>query len=164
NCAECHTTLPGWTPATFDHTSFPLTNGHSGVDCAQCHDPNDYANISPDCYACHQADYDNTTNPSHVAASISIDCMECHTTNPGWKPADFPIHDAQFFPIYSGAHRGEWSSCTQCHEDLNNYASFTCLTCHEHSQSTMDDKHSGESGYTYNSMACLECHPRGSGD
>jgi hypothetical protein len=164
DCMECHTTMPGWKPATFDHNSFPLTNGHSNVSCAQCHDPSDYSNVSTDCYSCHEQDYMNTTNPGHVAASISIDCMECHTTMPGWKPAEFPIHDAQFFPIYSGSHRGEWNSCSQCHEDLNNYASFTCLTCHEHSQSRMDDKHSGESGYTYNSIACLECHPRGSGD
>jgi hypothetical protein len=25
----------------------------------------------------------------------------------------------------------------------------------------MDDKHSGENDYQYNSIACLECHPRG---
>lgn len=163
-CTECHSTAPGWSPATFDHTIFPLTQGHATVLCDQCHDPGDYSNVSADCYACHQLDYNNTTNPNHLAASISIDCMECHTTMPGWKPASFEIHDAQFFPIYSGSHRGEWNSCTQCHEDLSNYASFTCLSCHEHSQSRMDDKHSGEQGYEYNSIACLECHPRGSED
>jgi len=98
-----------------------------------------------------------------MGASISTDCMECHTTMSGWKPAKFTIHDAQFFPIYSGSHKGEWNRCTQCHEDLNNYANFTCLTCHEHNKSRMDSEHHEEGGYQYNSIACLECHPRGVG-
>jgi hypothetical protein len=87
--------------------------------------------------------------------------MECHTTLPGWKPADFPIHDGQFFPIYSGSHLGTWDNCTQCHEDANNYAGFTCLSCHEHSQSSMDSEHNEVNDYTYNSVACLDCHPTG---
>jgi hypothetical protein len=161
DCILCHTTRPGWKPAIFDHSSFPLTEGHADVDCAQCHDPNDYSNISTECYSCHQDDYTGTTNPNHVSAGISTNCLECHTTLPGWKPADFPIHDGQFFPIYSGSHRGTWDNCAQCHEDPNNYASFTCLTCHEHSQSRMDDVHSEEADYSYNSVACLDCHPTG---
>jgi hypothetical protein len=27
----------------------------------------------------------------------------------------------------------------------------------------MDDKHSGVSGYSYNSLACYQCHPTGNG-
>ena len=165
DCMFCHTTAPGWTPANFDHTSFPLTEGHTGVDCAQCHDVNNFANVSSECFSCHQEDYTGAANPNHIAADISTNCLECHTTLPDWKPADFPIHDAQFFPIYSGKHQGEWdNNCTQCHQDLNNYATFTCLSCHEHSQADMDDKHSGETDYQYNSLACLDCHPMGEGE
>jgi hypothetical protein len=153
-----------WGSESFTHQFFPLTQGHAGVDCTQCHDMNDFNSVSPECYACHQDDYNNASNPNHVAAEISINCLECHTTMPEWKPAQFPIHDAQFFPIYSGEHRGEWDNCTQCHQDLNNYSSFTCLTCHEHSQSRMDDKHSEMPDYSYNSVACLECHPTGKED
>jgi hypothetical protein len=28
----------------------------------------------------------------------------------------------------------------------------------------MDSKHRGENGYSYNSVACLNCHPRGIAD
>jgi hypothetical protein len=28
----------------------------------------------------------------------------------------------------------------------------------------MDDEHRDEPGYSYNSVACLKCHPRGTGD
>jgi hypothetical protein len=163
-CMECHTTLPGWKPAEFPmHDAiFPLTEGHAVFDCNRCHTADDYSNISSDCFSCHQADYDATTNPGHVAADLSTDCMECHTTLPGWKPADFPVHDAQFFPIFSGAHLGQWDNCTDCHTNTANYAVFSCIDCHAHNKADMDDKHPGEvSNYQYNSMACLDCHPTG---
>ena len=166
NCLECHTTLPGWKPAEFamHDALFPLTEGHAIRECNRCHNLGDYSNISSDCYSCHQADYTNSTNPSHVSANLSTNCQECHTTMPGWKPAGFPVHDAGFFPIYSGVHQGEWAECTDCHTNTGNYAVFTCIDCHAHNRTEMDDKHLGEvQGYQYNSVACLECHPRISG-
>ena len=42
--------------------------------------------------------------------------------------------------------------------------SSTCLNCHEHSRSEMDDNHNEVSGYVYDSQACLSCHPNGRGD
>ncbi len=165
DCMECHTTLPGWKPASFamHDAIFPLTEGHAINECNRCHNPDDYSNISADCFSCHQDDYNATTNPGHIAAELSTDCMECHTTLPGWKPAEFPVHDAQFFPIYSGAHQGKWDNCSDCHTNTANYAVFTCIDCHAHNKADMDDKHLGEvSGYQYNSAACMECHPRGS--
>jgi hypothetical protein len=162
DCAYCHSLNAfDWGSESFNHQFFPLTLGHNIGDCSSCHSPGSFSNTPTDCFACHQDDYQATTNPAHGAAGISTSCLECHTTQPGWKPADFPIHDAGFFPIYSGSHRGEWDNCTQCHQDPNNYANFTCLTCHEHSQAQMDDKHSGEGDYQYNSAACLDCHPTG---
>lgn len=164
-CLECHSTDPGWEPALFPgHDAlFPLTDGHAGPECNDCHTGNNYQNLSPECYACHQADYNNTTNPDHLAAGIPTDCQECHTTLPGWKPAEFTMHDAQFFPIYSGAHRGKWDNCSDCHTNPANYAVFSCIDCHAHNRRDMDDEHSGEvQGYQYNSQACLQCHPSGS--
>ncbi|HKJ01704.1 MAG TPA: hypothetical protein VJ997_04595, partial [Longimicrobiales bacterium] len=67
----------------------------------------------------------------------------------------------QYFPIYSGKHRGEWNSCGDCHTTPTDLSVFSCLTCHEHNQKDMDDKHKGRSGYVYESGACLSCHPRG---
>ena len=43
-----------------------------------------------------------------------------------------------------------------------NYAQFSCIDCHQHSnQSEVDSHHSQVSGYVYDSQACLTCHPQG---
>ena len=164
-CFDCHLmTAFAWGGAGFNHSYFPLTQGHATYDCNNCHTGTDYSDISAECFSCHQADYNASTNPNHLAADISTSCLECHTTMPGWKPAEFPIHDPLFFPIYSGKHSGEWNSCTECHSNPANYSLFTCIDCHEHNRADMDDKHSGENDYEYTSLACLDCHPRGSED
>lgn len=159
-CESCHTT-DGWRPATFDHdlTRFPLTGAHLQVDCERCHPGGRYTGTPTDCYSCHRADYDATTNPDHRAAGFPTDCQACHTTD-AWRPASFD-HDARFFPIYSGRHRGEWSSCTDCHVNPGNYAVFECIFCHAHTRAEMNDKHDGVGGYSYQSAACYRCHPRG---
>ncbi len=162
DCAECHKMDAfSWSGSSFTHSFFPLTQGHSINDCSKCHQDSDYSNISPDCLSCHESDYLSTTSPSHQQADLSTNCVECHTTNPGWKPADFPQHDV-VFPIYSGEHNGEWASCVDCHTNPNNYSLFTCIDCHEHNKNDMDDEHQGIGGYLYSSPACLECHPNGS--
>ena len=164
NCTQCHTTKPGWKPATFDHSLFPLTLGHNISDCSKCHINGNYSNVSSDCKSCHQTDYNSTTNPVHSSLSFSTTCTECHTTNPGWKPASYAQHDALSFPIYSGRHRGQWNSCTDCHSNSSNYKEFNCLSCHAHNKTEMDDKHKGMTNYAYNSVSCLNCHPRGVAD
>lgn len=156
DCAVCHTTNPGWIPATLNHSFFPLTLGHDLESCTACHINNDYVNTPTECVACHLNDYNTTTDPNHVAANFPTDCAVCHTTNPGWMPATFN-HDGLYFPIYSGAHEGEWNNCIDCHINTSNYSVFTCVTCH--TQNDMDDDHSDVSGYIYESNACLSCHP-----
>jgi hypothetical protein len=165
NCDDCHTTSPGWIPASFQiHDSYYALNGaHAAVasNCYLCHAGN--YNITPNnCYACHTSDYNGTTDPSHLAAHFPTDCASCHSEN-AWKPATFD-HDGQYFPIYSGEHRGEWSSCSDCHTQASNYAFFSCTDCHEHNKTDMDDEHNGVSGYVYNSTNCLACHPTGKAD
>lgn len=158
DCASCHSTSPGWTPATINHDFFPLTQGHDIQDCTRCHTNGMYSGLSSECVTCHQSDYDQTSNPNHLAANFPTDCAACHTTNPGWTPAEFD-HDAQYFPIYSGTHRQAWNDCTDCHTNSSNYAEFSCFQCHGQSQTNND--HSEVNGYSYNSMACYECHPNG---
>ncbi|WP_162879985.1 hypothetical protein [Lutibacter oceani] len=157
-CTACHTT-GGWTPATFDHDFFPLTLGHDINDCKQCHITNNYADASPECVSCHLNDFNTTSDPDHQSAGFSTECTACHTTG-GWTPATFD-HDSQYFPIYSGKHQGEWDKCTDCHT-TNNYATFSCIDCHEHSnKAEVDSDHRGENGYVYESNACYRCHPDG---
>jgi len=160
-CQNCHTTN-AWRPANFDHntTRFPLTGAHTRVDCALCHIGGRYTGTPTDCVACHQQDYNATTNPNHQGSGFPTQCQNCHTTS-AWRPANFN-HDGQYFPIYSGKHQGKWSTCADCHINPGNYRVFECILCHEHSNKTeVDNQHQGVSGYAYNSAACYRCHPTG---
>ncbi len=160
DCQLCHTTM-AWPGGTYNHstTSFPLTGAHTGTPCASCHVGGVYRGTPATCSSCHLADFNATVNPNHRTAMFPTDCLACHTTAT-WIGARFD-HDARYFPIYTGDHRGKWASCATCHTNSQNYAVFTCLTCHEHSRTKMDDKHKGRAGYSYTSAACLSCHPRG---
>lgn len=163
DCTECHS-QNAWTPSSFDHNSiYVLEGAHATIanDCLKCHSTG-YANTPNTCYGCHANDYNNTNDPSHSAANFPTDCTECHTQK-AWKPSTFD-HDGQYFPIYSGSHRGQWNSCTDCHTTANNYTLFSCIDCHEHNKTDMDSKHREESGYVYYSINCLDCHPNGKAD
>jgi hypothetical protein len=153
-CENCHNLNPGWSPASFDHSAFPLTLGHSIPACTDCHINGNYSSTPTDCYSCHQTDYNTSINPNHQSLNFSTLCTSCHTTNPGWKPAKYTQHDIQYFPIYSGKHKGTWDICSDCHTDPNNYAVFDCKSCHA-------DAHTGEN---YTNAQCYSCHPRGTGD
>ncbi|MEZ5103291.1 MAG: cytochrome c3 family protein [Draconibacterium sp.] len=165
NCVECHRIDAfAWSGTGINHDFFPLTKGHEINDCAACHKGDLTQPIASDCFSCHEANYNSTANPSHTSLGFSTNCTDCHTTNPGWKPAGFKEHDALYFPIYSGSHNGEWSRCTDCHTQAGSYNSFSCTDCHEHNKSDMDRKHREENGYVYSSPACFACHPTGRGE
>jgi len=155
-CETCHSPArTAWTGARFDHafTGFPLTGAHRALQCAACHTAGGFAGLSGDCFACHQAEYVATSNPSHATAGFGTQCASCHTTN-AWQPATFD-HD-RFFRIYSGRHRELWTSCAQCHQNPGNYSDFTCLQCH--GQTDTDPRHREVTGYRYESSACYACH------
>ncbi len=156
-CVTCHSTN-AWRPAAFNHaaTGFALTGGHASVACASCHPNGRFTGTPTDCYACHRTNYEAALNPPHAASGFGTTCTTCHTTT-AWQPSTWD-HDAQFFRIYSGTHRGRWTSCATCHTSPSNFAVFTCLQCH--SQSATDPHHSNVSGYRYDSNACYSCHRR----
>ncbi len=161
-CLRCHPG-PTWSGAVFDHASasggFELVGAHTSLGCTSCHQ----ADGTPkwpgvgdgDCVACHQSDYDG----QHGGSGYPTTCLTCHSRD-GWSGAVFD-HDAQQFPIFSGEHEGKWGDCTTCHFDPADYSRFTCLACHKHEQSEMDDEHKDVSGYAYDSARCYSCHPRG---
>jgi hypothetical protein len=163
SCETCHTTESGWTPATMDnHNDYFVLNGaHITTDCFACHEGN-YTATPNLCFGCHADNYNETTNPPHIASQFNTECETCHSET-AWTPATFD-HDAEFFPIYSGSHAGEWTNCIECHTTPNNYTLFSCIDCHDHNQTDMADEHNGISGYSWNSNACLECHPNGDGE
>jgi len=156
-CQNCHSTS-SWEGAAFDHSTsaFPLTGAHRNLDCQACHSGG-FAGTPTACVDCHRADYDATNDPNHASAGFSTNCQDCHSTT-SWEGATFD-HDASFFPINSGRHRGTWSACSDCHNVAGNFAVFTCFTCHGRNQT--DSHHTGVSGYVYESTACYSCHPDG---
>ncbi len=162
DCASCHTTDPEWKPATFNlHAEiYPLNGGHALIenDCIQCHQAG-YNNTPNTCVGCHLVDYNDTKDPKHTNAGFSDDCIQCHHEG-GWSPAEFD-HD-QSFPIYSGAHLGQWSDCVECHNIPDNFAEFSCIGCHTNPET--DNEHLGINGYVYQDNVCLVCHPTGSAD
>jgi hypothetical protein len=157
DCQTCHNTTQ-WLGAVFDHsrTRFPLTGVHTTVQCGSCHVGGRYAGTPTDCYSCHRKEYETVTNPNHLAAGFPKTCESCHSTTT-WTGAVFNHN----FPIYTGKHKGKWTTCNDCHTNASNYTVFSCLNCHAHAQTKMDDKHKNITGYAYNSLTCYSCHPRG---
>jgi len=161
DCRVCHDEN-AWAPAEYRHdlTGFPLTGAHARALCSDCHQSG-YAGTPRDCVACHQLEYDATSDPPHPAAGFPTDCERCHTTS-AWVPSTWD-HDT-LFPIDSGRHRDEWNACVDCHVQPSDFSIFECIFCHEHNQADTDQDHGDVSGYAYLSSACLECHPRGEED
>jgi nitrate/TMAO reductase-like tetraheme cytochrome c subunit len=157
DCTQCHSQTT-WDGATFDHatTRFPLTGAHTTSTCVSCHTGGNYQLTFTDCYACHQSDFALPTNPNHIASAFGHDCTPCHTTSV-WKPSTFN-HDQQYFKINSGRHRQEWTLCSDCHQSAGNYTQFTCISCHEHNQTSTDRDHQGVRNYLYSSPSCYSCH------
>lgn len=152
DCTSCHMISSfQWSGSGFDHSFFPLTLGHSTPKCSDCHTTGNYRDARPDCYSCHQQDYQSAANPSHTALGFQLSCTDCHTTNPGWSPAQFKLHDSQYFPIFSGTHNGKWSRCSECHTITGNYSQFNCIVCHANAHK----------GKNYTNAQCYECHPKG---
>lgn len=168
DCEMCHQTvswdLSNW---RYQHQTmlFPLVGAHTTLDCNACHG-NEMTllkgHLTTDCLDCHENVYTievNTADHPEVT-----ECSICHNTR-AWFPTEMAHHD-RFFPIYSGEHRGKWSSCNaECHIDQTDYSVFSCGlngVCHEHNKSKMDKEHRGEvNGYIYESWACYDCHPSG---
>lgn len=114
--------------------------------CGQRFD--DHAGFSS-CMGCHE---DERPTGHHEGQ----ECMACHGTRT-WDDGNFD-HD-RFFPT---PHHGV-SECADCHLG-GDTTDFTCTDCHEHSQANTDDEHDEIGNYTWESHACLACHPRGEED
>ncbi|MFN8411290.1 MAG: cytochrome c3 family protein [Anaerolineales bacterium] len=121
DCATCHNPS-SWDDASFDHSGFPLTGGHSNVDCKQCHTNGSFNKISTDCVSCH-------ADPGFHAGAFGINCASCHTTQ-AWSPAGFNFNhpEPRVEEGGSGVNHGG-ATCRQCHTSTVFQA--TCTACHE---------------------------------
>jgi hypothetical protein len=151
-CAQCHTTTQ-WQGATFTHTpNFPLTLGHAGRACNQCHTtPGVFTGLSTDCASCHTGTYQATTNPKHVAPAFPTNCTQCHNTT-RWTGASFS-HTTSF-PLADG-HAGR--ACNQCHTTPGVYTglSTTCSSCHLTTYQHTTNPNHVTAGFPTN---CTQCH------
>ena len=153
DCGTCHTTTD-WLNAKFDHAAYanyPLTGVHATLACTQCHTNNNYTSTPTACYSCHQADFNGTTNPNHVASGFPTDCSICHTTA-GWSPSSFN-HNNTAFPL-TGAHTS--LACSRCHTN-NNYTTLptSCYGCHQADWNGTSDPNHAAAGFP---TTCDTCH------
>jgi hypothetical protein len=151
DCQRCHTPV-GFTPAQFIHpASFPLTAGHGGRSCTECHTtPGVFTGLSTACASCHQQEFNATTSPNHAAAGFSTQCQTCHTTS-GWTGANF-LHTSRF-PL-TNAHAGQ--QCSACHTGgVYTGLSSTCVSCHQQDYSATTNPSHTSAGF---GTDCQQCH------
>jgi hypothetical protein len=187
-CETCHkATDASWNQGVFNHaTAFPLVGVHTAQPCGACHKNNVYRGTARDCYGCHKAKYDLTTNPKHVAAGFPTTCETCHkATDASWNQGVF--NHATVFPLVgvhtaqpcaachkNNVYRGTARDCYGCHKP--NYdqttnpkhvsAGFptTCETCHKATDASWNQGVFNHSSFfplvgVHVTQPCAACHP-----
>lgn len=155
-CQACHTTF-AWAPARVNHAVWwPLEGQHAATPCASCHGSGVFRGTSRACETCHQGRYQGA-HPDHAKLGLTSGCERCHTAV-GWNVMKTGWHD-KWFPTSTGDHKG--LGCSQCHQASMRVGDFTCTACHAHEQGKMASEHGDVGGYTWQSQACLGCHPTG---
>jgi len=163
-CVACHTPadIGRLTSAgqalTKPRTSTPFHQKLISQDCVACH--SDHAGVKryelkggfkhdllvqetrDQCQACHKAPLDA------LHKQITGNCIQCHSQEK-WTPATFE-HDKYF-----ALDRDHDTRCVTCHV-RNDYRSYTCYGCHEHTPSNIRRKHIEEGISQFDN--CVECH------
>lgn len=163
-CATCHkpeeigklTSLGQ--PILKPLTSTPFHQKLLRQDCLACH--SDHAGVKrfrvqgrfnhallladarKECQSCHKSPQD----PLH--RQITGNCGQCHGQEK-WVPAAFD-HDRHF-----ALDRDHNVKCATCHV-RNDYASYTCYGCHEHTPEKIRREHIEEGIRDFKD--CAECH------
>jgi hypothetical protein len=145
-CDRCHSPQ-SWLVADMvqkhARTRFALVGAHATASCQLCHTNQqkyEYVNVRTDCFGCHAADYQATSNPNHLASGLSTDCVQCHSITSNTWGTNFD-HAKTGFPLI-GAHRA--IPCIQCHVGAKfRGASAQCFSCHQKDyQATKNPTHS----------------------
>jgi len=164
-CEQCHTEASWQQVSARDahaRTRLPELGVHASLKCVDCHRQAAFQQFSgavTPCIACHQATFAATTSPAHAAMGFSSQCESCHQFTT-WDFALYRQHEA-IFGIYSGAHAGVWRNCASCHTSGSDYSVYSCTVCHAQARTDAEHQSLG-SAYSYQSSACLMCHPNGS--
>lgn len=150
DCTSCHSTS-AWSPSTFNHaaTAFPLTGKHVTVACLACH-PSQYTGTPSTCIACHQTDFNQSTEPNHQLAGFGTNCLTCHTTA-GWTPSSFNHSSTGF--VLTGAHTS--ALCSSCHATKFAGTPSDCYSCHQTDFSGTTSPNHVSQGFSHD---CTSCH------
>jgi len=173
-CTTCHTDHAGLNTKSamkgFEHKILPKTIIN---DCIACHQkPVDklHQQTTDACAKCHTtkawelefafnhdmvqpADRNNCVGCHETPAdafhrTVKDGCKKCHSTDK-WIPSTF--NHAAYFVLDSDHN----AKCATCHLN-NNYKTYTCYGCHEHTASNILQEHR-EEGIT-NLINCVSCH------
>lgn len=182
DCFACHTTFSGATTerCTICHkpedigklttlgqaiqkplTSTPFHQKLLKQDCLACH--SDHAGVKryhtdgrfnhlllqadarQECQSCHKSPSDS------LHRQITGNCSQCHSQQK-WVPASFDHN--KYFEL--DRHHNE--QCVTCHV-RNDYSTYTCYGCHEHSPDKIRREHIEEGIRDFRN--CVECHKSG---
>jgi len=154
NCISCH--------------SQPKNELHKQVSnsCVSCHSTSTWNNgirfnhsmiksnaAQSNCILCHQSPKDDF----HNTVKSTNNCLSCHTLTQ-WKPSTF-THNKYFV-----LDKNHSTDCKTCHtaSAKNDFKSYTCFGCHEHSMNSIRNEHleEGISNFTN----CVNCHKSGNED
>ena len=145
-------------PLTKPLTTTPFHQKLIRQDCTACH--SDHAGVKryrldgrfnhsllaadsrQECQSCHKAPGDA------LHKQISGNCSQCHSQDK-WAPATFD-HEKLF-----QLDRDHNVTCVTCHP-RNDYSTYTCYGCHEHTTDNIRRKHIKEGIRDYRN--CVECH------
>ena len=164
-CAACHIEQ-GWRPArkgagarVHELLRFPLTAGHTGVDCVRCHTARKakagspkariqaFAGLQTACSSCHQDPH---------GGRFGTTCDDCHSASTWSKPKRKGFdHDTTRFAL-KGQHARV--RCEGCHRPKGDYnrrfkgiAHDRCADCHA-------DVHTGTFVSVQPDARCEACH------
>jgi hypothetical protein len=150
DCERCHgTAADSWEGAKFNHAEYwPLKGAHKILDCNACHSKG--YNLPKECYGCHVADYNSTTDPNHKASGFPTTCADCHLpSHTSWSQAKFDHSD---FWALKGAHKT--LDCNACHSKGYNLPK-ECYGCHAADYNSTTDPNHKTSGFP---TTCENCH------
>ncbi len=158
-CTQCHVNqvFKGTPTECFAcHEKDDRHNGQFGTDCAVCHTPVAWDQVTfdhaqtafpltgqhqnVDCTQCHVNNTFKGTptecvachaDPDFHAGAFGTDCASCHTTS-GWTPAQYRgSHPVITHEGGSGINHGH-TTCRTCHPST--VYQYTCLACHSNNQ------------------------------
>jgi len=161
-CTECHDASQWKAAPTFSHdsTTYPLTERHREVKCAECHESPRVATARTPAGEIvpvyrplpHDACSDCHTDPH--AGQLGPKCAECHTTA-GFKAVEKGRfnHDRTRYRL-AGRHAAV--TCAACHGKFATAAEKrppfqACTSCHR-------DAHNGTGTLTGQVVGCEACH------